>query len=138
MRANLSRSFTHSLFAPCAALLLLLSAATAAQTPRPVPQAQQPARADVQIIPRPRQLTVTGGDFKLSRRTRLALADPRSEDDRFAAEDFIEDVRQTADLALRVGNRRDRETILVGALAHPAVQSALTRAELNAPANLND
>jgi hypothetical protein len=138
MRANLTRRFSHSLFAPCAALLLLLSVVTAAQTPQPTLQTQPPTPADVQIIPRPKQLTRTGGDFKLSRRTRLALADPRSEDDRFAAEDFVEDVRQTADLTLRLGGRRDRETILVGPLDNPAVQSALKRAELNVPANLND
>lgn len=136
MRANLTRRFSHSLFARCAALLLLLSVASAAQTP---PSAPQPsAAADVQVIPRPKQLTVTGGDFKLSRRTRVALADARSEDDRFAAEDFVEDVRQTADLTLRVGGRRDRETILVGAVDHPAVRSALERAGAAAPANLND
>ena len=138
MRANLTRRFSHSLFLRCAALLLLLPAAAAAQSPQPAPQAQQPPAADVQIIPRPRQLTVTGGDFRLSRRARLALADSRSEEDRFAAEDFVEDVRQTADLVLRVGGRRDRDTILVGSITHPAVQSALKRVGAEVPANLNE
>ncbi|HEY9284612.1 MAG TPA: beta-N-acetylhexosaminidase [Pyrinomonadaceae bacterium] len=138
MRTNLTRRFSHSLFLRCAALLLLLAAAAAAQTTQPAPQAQQPTNADVQVIPRPKQLTLAGGDFELTRRTRLALADPRSADDRFAAEDFVEDVRQTADLTLRVGGRRDRDAILVGAIEHPAVRSALQRAGLDAPANLNE
>jgi hypothetical protein len=142
MRDNLTRRFSHILFASCAALCLLLTVtvAAAAQEPEAVPPARQATAVanDVQIIPRPKQLTATGGDFKLSGRVRLALADPRSEDDRFAADDFSEDVRQTAGLTLRVGGRRDRDTILVGALAHPAIQSALKRAAQAVPASLND
>jgi hexosaminidase len=138
MRANLSRIFPHGLFPRPAALLLLLSLACFAQTPGGATRTARPADSEVQIIPRPRQLTATGGDFRLSRRTRIALADQRSEDDRFAAEDFIEDVRQTANLTLRVGGGRDRDVILVGHVDHPAVRSALKRAGWGAPANLNE
>lgn len=96
-------------------------------------QAADAAEA-IQLIPRPRQLTATGETFRLTRDVRLALADARSEEDRFAAEDFATDVRETTGgLALTFGRRRARRTILVGALEHATIQAALKRANLNAP-----
>jgi hypothetical protein len=137
------------------AFLCLLACALArpcaAQTQTPTPAAPTPERAasndgadarssadDVQVIPRPRQLTKTGARFALGRDVRVALADPRSEDDRFAAQDFVEDARTTADLKLKLGGRRDRRTILVGLLASAPVQTALKRAGVAAPDNLNE
>src|ERR1051326_3478903 len=60
--------------------------------------AQQPAAAarPAQIIPAPKSLTATGESFRLTRDVRIMLADPKSEDDRFAAQDFVEDLRETA------------------------------------------
>jgi hexosaminidase len=80
----------------------------------------------------------TGERFRLTRDVRLALADARSEDDRHAADDFIEDVRETAGgLALSVGRARARRTILVGAINLPAIEAALKRANLSAPPDVN-
>ncbi|HEX8458533.1 MAG TPA: glycoside hydrolase family 20 zincin-like fold domain-containing protein [Pyrinomonadaceae bacterium] len=93
----------------------------------------------IHVIPRPRELKPTGETFQLTREVRLALADARSAEDRFAAEDFIADVRETAGaLSLSISRPRARRTILVGTLALPAIQSALARANLNAPPNLNE
>ncbi len=66
------------------------------------------------------------------------LADARSADDRFAAEDFANDVRETAKLTTRIGGSRSRRSILVGSLDHASVQSALKRLAISVPANLGD
>ena len=93
----------------------------------------------IQLIPQPKQLRPTGEAFRLTRDVRLALADALSADDRFAAEDFARDVRETTGgLALSTGRPRTRRTILVGALNHPAVAAALKRANLGAPPKLNE
>jgi hypothetical protein len=92
----------------------------------------------IHVIPAPKQLTATDGHFEFARDVRVALADPRSEDDRFAAQDFIDDAQQTANLTLKIAARRDRATILIGSLDQASVQSALKRAGLEVPASLND
>ncbi|HEV7903273.1 MAG TPA: beta-N-acetylhexosaminidase [Pyrinomonadaceae bacterium] len=113
----------------CVALLLLASNA----------RAQTAGAQVVQVIPQPRQLTVKPETFRLTRDVRLALADSRSTDDRFAAEDFANDVRETAGgLALSIGKSRKRNTILVGALSLPAIQAALKRANVSAPPDLDE
>jgi hexosaminidase len=135
MPDTLSRRFSRRLCVVALALLACVCAARAQQTAA----ARTHETADTpQVIPAPRQMTATGTRFDFSRVTRVALADPRSEDDRFAAEDFIEDVRQTANLSLRVASRRERATILVGSIDNPAIQSALKRANVEAPATLNE
>jgi hypothetical protein len=93
---------------------------------------------DVQVIPRPRQLTKSADVFHLNRATRIVLADAHAEDDRFAAQDFIDDVSATADLKLNIGGRAGRHAILVGLLSSAPVQSVLKRANVSVPANLND
>ena len=44
----------------------------------------------ISIIPQPREVTRLDTRFPLNRNTRIVLADDRSADDQFAAEDFIE------------------------------------------------
>ncbi|MCA1613923.1 MAG: family 20 glycosylhydrolase [Acidobacteria bacterium] len=135
MPHTLSRSLARGLAA--SAFVFLLASAARAQAAAQTGAQDSPRTQAIQIIPRPRQLAATGERFPVTPRTRLALADARSEDDRFAAADFNDDLRQTAGLALKVGGRRDRDLILVGLVDHPAVQSALKRAGLDVPANLN-
>jgi len=98
---------------------------------------QQPDSDFVQLIPQPRQLTLKPGRFRLTSNNRLALADPRSEDDRFAATDFANDVQETARLAMKIGGSRARHSILIGNLDLPGVQAALKRFEISAPSNLD-
>ncbi len=93
---------------------------------------------DIQIIPRPRELKLTTEVFQLGRDVRLVLADARSADDRFAAQDFSEDVRATADLELSIKRRRGRRTILIGLVESAPVQAALKRAGANVPDKLDD
>src|SRR5687767_3838725 len=62
-------------------------------------QAQSP---QIQVIPAPKQITAGEGAFALSRDTRVSLADSKSAEDRFAAQDFIEDVAATADVRLAI------------------------------------
>jgi len=135
-----------------AALLLLLAAclcpAAAAnlgvrprQDARPAPTPAQrrttAAPHGVQVIPAPKSLKATGEEFPLTRDARLVLADPKSEEDRFAAVDFAEDLSATADVALRVGGGGKRQ-ILVGPLAHARVSAALGKAGASVSPDLGE
>jgi hypothetical protein len=66
---------------------------------------------------------------------RIVLADARATDDRFAAEDFANDMRETANLSIPIG--KSRRAILVGSLEDAPIQSALRKMNLNSPANLD-
>jgi hypothetical protein len=92
----------------------------------------------VQIIPAPKSLTATGESFRLTRDARVVLADPKSEDDRFAAQDFVEDLREAAGVGLRVGTGGGRGQILVGPLSSARVRAAVERAGLGAPQQLGE
>ena len=85
----------------------------------------------ISIIPQPRQVTTNGETFRLDR-AHIVLADPRSEEDRFAATDFVQEV------ALRIRGGRDRSAILIGRIELPGIQSALKAAQVDVPANLNE
>jgi hexosaminidase len=91
----------------------------------------------VSVIPRPRQASSESAQFRLTRNTRIALADPRSTEDRFAANDFIEDVKQTAKVSLRIAGRRSGQTILIGSLDQAPIQKALAAANITFPASLD-
>ncbi|MDT7541588.1 MAG: hexosaminidase [Acidobacteriota bacterium] len=121
-------------------MLLIVCAAHAQTMNTRASNAPSPSTSSdaIHIIPQPRKLTATTGRFEFTRDARIALADPRSEDDRFAAGDFIEDARRSANLILRVAARRDRATIIIGSLDNATVQSALKRAGVDAPLNLNE
>ncbi len=57
----------------------------------------------------------------------MVLADPHSVDDRFAAEDFIADAREVANVDLRIGGSV-RRSILIGRIDLPRISSALRTA----------
>ena len=97
--------------------------------------AQSPS---VHFIPQAKQSSVTQDAFQLNRGTRVVLADPRSEDDRFAAQDFMDDVKATGGLTLTMGKGRSRHDILIGRVDLPQIQQALKRAAIEAPATMND
>jgi hexosaminidase len=92
----------------------------------------------VSVIPKPRDLTRTGAVFHLNRDTRVTLADPRSTEDQFAANDFIADVKETADVNLKVSRGGRRNSILIGLLSLPSIQSALRSANVTLPAAINE
>jgi hypothetical protein len=93
-------------------------------------------RAAPSVIPLPKQLTSTGETFHLSRSTSLVLADPKAEDDRLAAQDFIADLKETAQLGLAIG--RSHHSILIGRIDLPRIQRALKQTAFEWPAMLND
>ncbi|HEX6188846.1 MAG TPA: beta-N-acetylhexosaminidase [Pyrinomonadaceae bacterium] len=90
----------------------------------------------IQIIPAPKQITAGEGAFALSRDTRVSLADSKSVEDRFAAQDFIDDVAATADVRLAIGS--SRRQILIGGIHDPRIVGALRKSSANVPASLND
>ena len=94
--------------------------------------------AAIQVIPQPRTVSRTGERFWLSGNAHLALADPKSADDRFAANDFIEDVKQTNGINIRISRGTGRQSILIGLLNLPAIQSALKTSAINLPPTLNE
>jgi hexosaminidase len=94
--------------------------------------------ARVSLIPQPKQLRVTQDAFRLNRDTRIVLADARSDDDRFAAQDFIDDLKTTTGLTLTIGKGRSRHEILIGQIDLSQIQETLKRTGVEAPAALND
>ncbi|HEX3560573.1 MAG TPA: glycoside hydrolase family 20 zincin-like fold domain-containing protein [Pyrinomonadaceae bacterium] len=128
------------LCAVCCIFICLVHAAAQqpAQTTNQGAATQRASGVAVQVIPMPKSVNANGESFRLTRDTRVVLADPKSEDDRFAAEDFADDVRETASVNLRVGSGGGRKQILVGLLNSPRVRAAVERAGLSAPQNLDE
>lgn len=116
---------------PLVALLLLLTVVASA-----VAQEATPA-AKIRVIPLPRQVTATQETFRLGAGSNIILADPRSDDDHFAAQDFIDDVRETAGVSLRIGKARARQAIVIGMIDLPLVQQTLKREGVESPATLD-
>lgn len=116
---------------PLVLLLLVVSSYSVATAQ------QQPSPDLVRLIPRPRQIALKPDRFLLSSKTRIVLADSHSEDDRFAATDFADDLQETAKLPMKVGGSRARNSILIGSLDLPGVQAALKRLGISVPANLD-
>src|SRR5712692_9109754 len=93
---------------------------------------------NAQIIPAPKQLTVREEKFEISLDTRMALADPQSVEDRFAAQDFIDDVKQTAGVTVRLGGNSARREILIGRIDLPRIQQDLKRLSVDPSQQSND
>lgn len=83
-------------------------------------------------------MSITADTFHPGRVMRILLADPRSAEDRFAAQDLADDVRETTGLTATIGKGRTRRGILIGRTDLPAVQAALKRAGVELPATLSD
>ena len=95
------------------------------------------AQEQVQVIPQPRQITVGPTRFQITGSTRLALVDPNSTDDRFAAEDFASDMREVAQLTFKISKGRSSKSILIGKLELPAIKDSLRRSGFTAPSDLD-
>src|SRR6266404_2951434 len=81
--------------------------------------------APVQVIPQPKKVELSGDAFRFRADPKVVLADARSEQDRFAAADFIPDARETAGITLSIGKRRGKGDILIGNLDQRAISEAL-------------
>ncbi|MDX6613480.1 MAG: hexosaminidase [Blastocatellia bacterium] len=77
----------------------------------------------IQIIPAPKTINEVSSTtrFNLGPGTRIVLADPKLADDRFAAQDFIDDVQQTAGITIRLGGK-SRSRIVIGLVGLPAIR----------------
>jgi hexosaminidase len=84
--------------------------------------------ANLQIIPAPKQLNQSEGKFELGPGPRIVLADAKSAEDRFAAQDFADDIRQAAGVNLKLGGTGARREILIGQIDLPRIQQALKKA----------
>ncbi len=96
----------------------------------PVATAQE-STPSLQVIPKPRSMTATADRFLITRDVRIVLANPRSQDNQFAVNDFIADARDAAKLGLRTGGGRRR--IIVGELGNPQISRALKGISLAIP-----
>jgi hexosaminidase len=81
-------------------------------------------------------MTPTSARFALTRDVRVVLAEPRSPDNKFAVEDFLADVQETANLNLRTGGSA-RRSILAGELDRPRIVAALKKAGATIPPGLD-
>jgi len=90
----------------------------------------------IQIIPAPKQVTAGEGSFAL-RDARVVLADGKSAEDQFAAQDFINDAKATAGASVAVG-RGGRRDILIGRIDSVLIAQTLKRMNATAPATLGE
>lgn len=90
----------------------------------------------IQVIPQPKQLEARNERFALGRDARIILADARSVEDRFAAEDFMDDLRETSGATVSIAKSRGRRAILIGQIDQSAIKSAFDRAGVSVPENL--
>jgi len=95
------------------------------------------AQERISIIPRPRELKATGQNFPLDKNAHIVVADPRSTDDKFAADDFVSDVKSTANVSLKINRSRGRRAIILGLLTLPAIQQSLKASRFDVPATIN-
>lgn len=91
----------------------------------------------IQVIPSPKQVTIDEGTFALTRNPRVSLSDSKSEQDRFAAQDFIDDLAATADVRLAIGKGGSRRQILIGELDNRQIAQALQKSSIEVPAGLS-
>jgi hypothetical protein len=87
----------------------------------------------LQIIPEPKQARATGEKFSLRKGEKISLANARSANDRFAAQDFVDDARAAASVDLSLGGGR----ILVGALDDSRIKKAFAAEKFEISADLN-
>src|SRR5437764_13735364 len=105
MKATLARRFMLRAMIMCA--FALGSAPARGQSP------------NIQVIPKPRQVNVGDGRFEVGRDTRSVLADNNSVEERFAAQDLIDDLKATANFALSTGKGKPRRQIAIGRIELP-------------------
>ncbi|MEP7037989.1 MAG: glycoside hydrolase family 20 zincin-like fold domain-containing protein [Acidobacteriota bacterium] len=88
----------------------------------------------VQIIPEPKQFEATNENFNLKAKNGISLANSHSAADRFAVEDFIADVKQTAGIEIKVGGGN----IIIGLLDNARLKKEFEKADFQIPSDLNE
>jgi hypothetical protein len=92
---------------------------------------------NISVIPQAKNVSVGEGSFSLGREARVVLADSKSSEDQFAAQDFINDVKTTAGVSLSIG-RSGRREMLLGRVDSLPIAQALKRMNAVAPATLGE
>lgn len=92
----------------------------------------------IEVIPQPKQVTLGQGSFLMGQNARVVLADAKSAEDRFGAQDFIDDVKGTANVLLQFGKRRSRGEILIGLIDTPSIVQELEKNGVEPRATLNE
>src|ERR1700738_4628279 len=92
----------------------------------------------LQIIPAPKQVYTSEAGFGIGRDAHIMLADGKSVDDRFAAQDFVDDVKQAAGVNLKFGRGGSRGEILIGLIDLPKVRQALKPTGIDLSQKLTD
>src|SRR5437899_11481032 len=115
-------------------LILGLAIVLASMSVRGQVASQSPG---LQIIPQPKQLNALPEAFRFRRDNRILLANPGSDDDRFAAQDFIDDLKASAGVALVISKGRSHRGILVGRIDLPQIREVLRQAGLEVQTTLN-
>ena len=90
----------------------------------------------IQIIPAPKSVETDSGTFAIDRRTRVVLADSKSADSRFAAQDFIDDLKTTAGVTFAIGKGRSH-AILIGELDARSIAEAVRQSGVTVPGDLS-
>jgi len=92
----------------------------------------------ISIIPQPREVRASGQNFPLDKNAHIVLADPRSSDDKFAADDFLADLKSIANINLKISRNRGHHAIILGLLSQPAIQQSLKTAGFETPTSINE
>ena len=91
----------------------------------------------IAVIPQPRQVSFGEGSFAI-RDARIVLADSKSAEDQFAAQDFVDDLKAAAGTSLSISRGAARRDILIGRIDLLPVAQALKRLGAEPPATLNE
>lgn len=133
----MSHTLTRSrIFAPLLSVIISLMVCAASEAQTASQDATRTVVVGPELIPQPKQISVKAEVFYPGTNARIVLADPRSEDDRFAAQDFAADLKDVAGVTIKIGQGSGR-AILIGQIDHPRVGAALRRAEIDVPASLS-
>lgn len=90
----------------------------------------------ISVLPQPRQVTANGETFRLEG-AHIVLADRRSDEDRFAANDLLAELREGG-INLKVRGGRDRKAVLIGRIGARVIERALKDEKVEVPPNLNE
>src|SRR5258708_1255634 len=86
---------------------------------------------NLEVIPAPKQVYPSDArEFLIGREARIVLADDKSVDDRFEAQDFVDGGKQSAGVNVKIGGS-SRGEILIGLIDLPRIQQALKRGGLD-------
>src|SRR4051794_35047626 len=88
----------------------LLCSTTLSAAPAPTTEPAQPLR----LVPSPQHIERTSGAFRVTADTRIVLERPDSADDRFAAQQLVDEAKASLNVDLRIGAPTEAPCVYVG------------------------